>query len=191
MPQVILQVVQETGFPMHQMSPPCTSGTHFYSSSEQMGSLYVCFLSSVCLAAAPATTPASYKMLDLSRGGEVMDTSMAKALCFSTSLESVILQVFFHDPNQHQLPVLGSRELENLIQLWRATTSPPNLQVAAWCASTALSGQYAHTPTSTTFCWEPCRIKGTTCSHDEACFQPELCCERLRAKHSVIQLVNQ
>ena len=38
----------------------------------------MCFLSSVCLAAAPATTPASDKMLDLS--GEVMDISMAAGL---------------------------------------------------------------------------------------------------------------
>ena len=58
---------------MHQMSPPLVEHT-----SKQMGSLDVCFLSSVCLAAAPATTPASDKMLDLS--GEVMDTSMAAGL---------------------------------------------------------------------------------------------------------------
>ena len=43
-----------------------TSGINFQPSSKQMGSLHVCFLSSVCLAAAPATTPASDKMLDLS-----------------------------------------------------------------------------------------------------------------------------
>ena len=62
----------------HALNVSTTSGTHFQPSSEQMGSLPVCFLSSVCLAAAPATTPASDKMLDLSR--EVMDTSMAAGL---------------------------------------------------------------------------------------------------------------
>ena len=55
-----------------------TSGTHFQLSSEQIESLFECFLSSVCLAAALATTPASDKILDLS--GEVMDTSMAAGL---------------------------------------------------------------------------------------------------------------
>ena len=62
----------------HAPNVSTTSGTHFQPSLEQMGSLHVCFLSSVCLAAAPATTPASEKMLDLS--GEVMDTSMAAGL---------------------------------------------------------------------------------------------------------------
>ena len=62
----------------HAPNVSTTSGTHFQPSLEQMGSLPVCFLSSVCLAAAPATTPTSDKMLDLSR--EVMDTSMAAGL---------------------------------------------------------------------------------------------------------------
>ena len=94
----------KNGLP-HAPNVSTTSGMHFHSSSEQIGSLYVCFLSTVCLAAAPVTTPASYKMLDLS--GEVMDTSMAKAVYLSTSLESEFLQVLlasFRDPNQHQLP---------------------------------------------------------------------------------------
>jgi hypothetical protein len=55
-----MRVLQKTGlqfFPKHQM--------------EQIVSLHVCFLSSVCLAVAPATTPASDKMFDLS--GEVHD----------------------------------------------------------------------------------------------------------------------
>ena len=47
----------------HAPNVSTTSGTHFQLSSEQMGSLNVCFLSSVCLAAAPETTPASDKML--------------------------------------------------------------------------------------------------------------------------------
>ena len=62
----------------HPPNVSTTSGTHFQHSLEQIGSLHVCFLSSVCLAAAPATTPASDKILDLSR--EVMDTSMAAGL---------------------------------------------------------------------------------------------------------------
>ena len=55
-----------------------TNVTHFHPNSEQIVSLHVCFLSSVCLATAPAITPASGKMFDLS--GEVMDTSMAAGL---------------------------------------------------------------------------------------------------------------
>ena len=91
MPQDVLQVVKKTGllfFPMHST----TNRTHFQPSSEQMGSLNVCFLSSVCLAAAPATTPASDKMLDLSE--EVISTSMATGLSpVDTSLVLEYLQV--------------------------------------------------------------------------------------------------
>ena len=57
---------------MHLMS-----ATLVEHSQEHMGSLHVCFLS-VCLAATPATTPASDKILDLS--GEVIETSMAAGL---------------------------------------------------------------------------------------------------------------
>ena len=57
-----------------------TSGTHFQPISEQIG-----VLSLLCLAAAPATTPASDKILDFS--GEVMDTSMAAGLSLVSSLE--------------------------------------------------------------------------------------------------------
>ena len=77
--QFVLLVVQITGllfFPMHQMSPPLVE--HTSNPVRSRWDHYLCFLSSVCLAAAPATTPASDKMLDLS--GEVMDTSMAAGL---------------------------------------------------------------------------------------------------------------
>ena len=72
----VLLVVQKTGllfFPMHQISPPLVEHT-----SNQFGAdgIITCVFS--LLAAAPATTPASDKMLDLSR--EVMDTSMAAGL---------------------------------------------------------------------------------------------------------------
>ena len=61
-------------FLSHAPNVSTTSGTHFQPSLEHMGSWHVCFLSSVCLAAAPITTPASDKTLDLS--SEVIKTSM-------------------------------------------------------------------------------------------------------------------
>ena len=67
-----------------------TSGTQFQPRLEQMGSLHLCFLSAVCLAAAPATIPASDKILDISI--EVIKTSMTAGLLPVTSLELVCLQ---------------------------------------------------------------------------------------------------
>ena len=86
-----------------------TNGAHFHPNSEQIVSLHVCFLSPVCLAAAPATTPTSDEMFDIS--GEVMDTSMAAGLSLLDQLGVSIsagLLVSFHDPNLHLLGVLGS-----------------------------------------------------------------------------------
>ena len=47
----------------HAPNDYTTSGAHFQPSSEQMVSLNVCSLSSVCLDAAPETTPLLTKCL--------------------------------------------------------------------------------------------------------------------------------
>ena len=126
-----------------------TNGTHFHPISEQIVSLDICFLSSVCLAAAPATTPTSDKMFDLS--GEVMDTSMAAGLSLLDQLGmsmSAGLVSLLSWPKPAPASNFGFRrarlqksKIALHRALWRATTSPPNLQVTAWCASRALSGQ--------------------------------------------------
>ena len=170
-----------------------TRGIHNQPNSLHFTSLASCFLSSVACAAAPAVTPASDIMFEFS--GEVTDMSQAAVFPraqletrTSAGREWLWSGVRLQPASTCTLKWARLHVSANmsLNLLWRNTTSPPRLQVVAWCprGSNILSGQSAQTEPSAvsspnhhfSAVWntggskcKPWPSDGITVSHEEAC----------------------